>query len=224
MRYFIALTNTAQTPVDEHALQAAILDVGNPAGLPATDLAVRGYAEISPNDPVYDPATQYLGVPVNEQVAGLWQRNTPVLDYTPAELSTRTTARLDAKRTGAIAAIEAAAKAARAVYITPGYGQAMSYAEKAKQAAACLATFSATAPPAPGVYVLLDSEVGVTKNADGTPTANAYEVAAVIDAARQAWLRAEAAINKVRVTAKAAVKAASTATAIDTVMTTIVWP
>lgn len=124
----------------------------------------------------------------------------------------------------ALRIIDAAAEAARQAYVTPGAGQAMSYREKAAQATACLATYTAGAPPAAGTYRLLDSEVGIRKNADGTLTSDAYQVAAVVDAARQSWITSEAAINAVRVKAKADIKNATTTAEIDTIMAAIVWP
>ncbi|HEY9081352.1 hypothetical protein [Magnetovibrio sp.] len=124
----------------------------------------------------------------------------------------------DAKRT-----IDAQAEAARLSYITPGDGQAMSYREKSDQARECLAAHTPASPPAPGVYVLLDSEVGIMKNADTTITADAYEVAVVVEATRQAWLAVEATINRTRVQAKADIAAATTEAEIDAVLAALVW-
>jgi len=123
----------------------------------------------------------------------------------------------------ALMAVDAAAERSRLAYITPGNGQAMSYREKAAQAMDCLANYTAATPPASGVYVLLDSEVGIMANADGTITANAYEVAVVVDATRTAWLAIEAVINRTRVQAKADIKAATTAAEVEAILAAIVW-
>ena len=122
-----------------------------------------------------------------------------------------------------LADIDAAAVQVRLKSITPGIGQAMSYREKAIEAVDCLAKYTALLPPIAGIYVLLDSEVGTTIKAGGKIATTAYEVAVVVDSARTAWLTKEAAINRVRVQSKAAVKAA-TANGRATIMAAIVWP
>ncbi|TCS62598.1 hypothetical protein [Varunaivibrio sulfuroxidans] len=127
-------------------------------------------------------------------------------------------------RTTSLAAIDVAAETARRKHITPGAGQAMSYRGKAAEATNCLTTYTAAAPPPIGAYPLLDSEVGITPNADGTATTDAYQIAVIVDAARRAWVTAEAAINKVRAQAKADVKAAATVAAIDAILAAVVWP
>ena len=120
--------------------------------------------------------------------------------------------------------IDQDAETARKSLITPGSGQAMSYQEKAKQAENCLGAYTSSNPPPIGEYVLLDSEVGIMKNADNTLTANAFEVATVIDATRQAWLLAEASINTIRVQGKAGVAAATDAAAIQDLVDGLAWP
>ena len=133
-------------------------------------------------------------------------------------------ARDDEARAAALAEIDRQAEQQRQKYITPGAGQAMSYQVKAEQAADCLANYTAASPPTPGTYLLLDSEVGVMANADATLTADAYEVAVVVDATRAAWLQAEAAINGTRVQAKADVKAAVDNADVKAIVAAIIWP
>jgi len=227
MRYFIPTLDTTLPPIDEHGLQNAIPEIGNPAGLPATDLEARGYIEITVEAaPVFDPATHYLGDPVNELIAGAWVRHTPVVAWTQPEIDARTLAEFTAVQAAALAAIDAQAEAARTApgRLTPGSGQAMSYQVKSDEAKACLIDYTAALPPSLGVYPMLDSEVGILANADATITANAYEVAVVVDTTRAAWLIIEATINRVRVQAKTDVTAAASTAAIDIAMAAIVWP
>ncbi|MFC3074702.1 hypothetical protein [Shinella pollutisoli] len=96
--------------------------------------------------------------------------------------------------------IDEAAERERLKYITPGAGQAMTYAEKAAQARQCLAAED----PQPEHYPLLAGEIGITAE---TLTG----VAEVVSAAYGQWLVVGALIEAARLGAKAAVEAATTA-------------
>lgn len=95
------------------------------------------------------------------------------------------------------AAIDAAAEAERARYITPGAGQALTYNHKAQEAA----RFATDAAPKAADYPLLAAEVGITG-------ATLAEVAGVVAAAHAQWLAIGARIEAARLAAKAAVEAA----------------
>lgn len=107
-------------------------------------------------------------------------------------------------RAAAKAAIDAAAEAARLVYVTPGSAQAMVYEQKFAEAQAFLADPTLTAEAAPHLY----SEVGITAD-------TVAGVAGVIIAMRSAWLAKSAAIEAARLGAKAAVDAALAPAEID---------
>ena len=95
--------------------------------------------------------------------------------------------------------IDSDAEAARLRYITAGSGQAMTYQQKAQEAAAVLADPSPTLEN----YPLLAAEVGIT-------AATIQEVAQVVDGAFQAWRVVGGRIEGLRLGGKAAVAAATT--------------
>ncbi|MGX5719943.1 hypothetical protein [Shinella zoogloeoides] len=111
------------------------------------------------------------------------------------------------------ARIDEAAELARLKYITPGSGQAMTYAEKATQARECLAATD----PLEADYPLLAAEVEITAS-------TLAGVAAVVVAAHSAWIGIGAAIEGTRLQAKAAVDAAEDAATVHAVADAIVWP
>ncbi|MBW9072405.1 hypothetical protein [Agrobacterium deltaense] len=106
---------------------------------------------------------------------------------------------LNTIKTSTARGIDADAEAARLRYITGGSGQAMTYQQKAAEAAAALAATD----PDPANYPLIVAEIGIT-----APTL--LEVAAVIDGAYQQWRVVGAAIEALRLGGKAAVAAATT--------------
>lgn len=119
---------------------------------------------------------------------------------------------LEELRTAAALRIDTDAEAARLRYITGGSGQAMTYQQKAQEAAAAILDPA----PDPDTYPLLKAEIGIT-----APTL--AEVAAVVNDAYQAWRVVGAAIEALRLGGKAAVAAASTPEAIQSA-TEIAWP
>jgi hypothetical protein len=120
---------------------------------------------------------------------------------------------LAAVKARAKAHIDEAAERARLKYITPGAGQAMTYAEKAAQARQCLAETD----PLETDYPLLAAEIGIT-------AASLVDVAAVVVAAHAAWIGIGAAIEGIRLQAKSSIDAAEDAAAVHAVAETVVWP
>lgn len=98
--------------------------------------------------------------------------------------------------------IDSDAEAARLRYITAGSGQAMTYQQKAQEAAAVLSLVG-TGNIDESAYPLLAAEIGIT-----APTL--FEVAQVVDGAFQAWRVVGGRIEGLRLGGKAAVAAAGT--------------
>lgn len=94
------------------------------------------------------------------------------------------------------AAIDAAAEIERARYITPGAGQAMTYTAKAAEAARYIERGGI------GDYPLLSAELGVTGE-------TLQQVAQVVINMHSQWQSIGAAIERARLSAKAAVDAAA---------------
>lgn len=108
--------------------------------------------------------------------------------------------------------IDDEAEAARLRYITGGAGQAMTYQQKAAEAAECLAQSS----PLTEDFPLLAAEIGITAE-------TLLGVARVVFDAHQGWRQIGAAIEALRLAGKPAVDAAETAAAaIDAAQ--IDWP
>jgi hypothetical protein len=107
--------------------------------------------------------------------------------------------------------IDAAAEAERLKYITPGSGQAITYARKVEQAKAVLAA----ADPQPADYPMLAASIGI----DG---ADIVAVANTVVAMDAAWEMIGAAIETTRLTAKQAVDLAETAA--DARAVEALWP
>lgn len=120
---------------------------------------------------------------------------------------------LQEARDALLVEVDAAAEARRQAYVTPGAGQAMVYMQKLAQAS----TFLAAQNPTPTDYPLLNATVGV-EGATITDVANL-----VVQIAGQ-WTTIAASIEKVRLTAKAAINAAQTVDAALAAFTAIVWP
>lgn len=100
------------------------------------------------------------------------------------------------------ARIDEDAERARLRYITGGSGQAMTYQQKAQEAAEVLSLVGSGEIDA-SLFPLLSAEVGIT-----APTL--VEVAQVVDYAYQTWRVVGAQIEALRLGGKAAVSAAST--------------
>ncbi|NTZ90472.1 hypothetical protein [Agrobacterium tumefaciens] len=98
--------------------------------------------------------------------------------------------------------IDADAEIARLHYITGGAGQAMTYQQKAQEAAEVLALVGSGEIDG-SYFPLLSAEVGIT-----APTL--IQVAQVVDSAYQTWRVVGARIEALRLGGKASVSAAST--------------
>ncbi|MEZ2410568.1 hypothetical protein AB6806_27605 [Bosea sp. RCC_152_1] len=118
---------------------------------------------------------------------------------------------LQAVKSSLKAQIDAQAEVQRLRYITPGSGQAMTYARKVEQAKAA----QADADPQPGDFPLLAASLGI----DG---GDVEAVAATVLAMDAAWAQIGAAIEAVRLNAKRAIDEAETAEAAQEVEPA--WP
>ncbi len=109
--------------------------------------------------------------------------------------------------------IDVQAEEARLNYITPGTGQAMTYQQKASEAA----RFLAATNPVASDYPLLTAEVGIT-------AADIGGVAQVVSAAYAQWQVIGAAIENVRLGTKATIEAAATEDAANAAFRAVHWP
>ncbi|WFS01580.1 hypothetical protein [Rhizobium tumorigenes] len=109
--------------------------------------------------------------------------------------------------------VDSAAEAARLRYITPGAGQAMTYSQKADEAARFLA---ATSPEAAD-YPMLNAEVGIT-------AADLHGVAEVVNASYLQWQTVGAMIEGIRLRAKKGIEFAATSEAAQAIVASIAWP
>lgn len=111
--------------------------------------------------------------------------------------------------------IDSAAESVRALYITPGSGQAMTYLAKADEAERLMGTQHPDEAD-PADYPLLSAEVGITG-------ASLADVGAVVLTAYRQWQVIGGAIERARLAAKAAIAAAENA-AEARAAALVVWP
>jgi phosphotransferase system glucose/maltose/N-acetylglucosamine-specific IIC component len=116
--------------------------------------------------------------------------------------------------------IDAAAEAARLLWITNGCGQSLEY--NALEAETASAT-AAPDPLDPTVYPWLGTELAA-QIAAGNTTMTLRQVAAMNAAQIAAWKAAGIAIRQTRRTAKLQIAAAPTAAAIDAIVAGVTWP
>lgn len=109
--------------------------------------------------------------------------------------------------------VDVSAEAERRKYITSGSGQAMTYMQKAAEASRFLASTSAEAED----YPLLSAEVGIT-------AASLHDVAVVVNDSYNQWQVIGAAIEAVRLGAKAAIRATGSIEDATAVYEGISWP
>jgi len=144
---------------------------------------------------------------------GVWQLGVPndlaaqadALAQSPPEVD------LGKLKTALKASIDAEAEHQRLRYITPGAGQAMTYARKVEQAKAALAATD----PQPEHYPMLAASIGI----DGADIA---AVATTVIAMDAAWEQIGAAIEMARLAGKRAIDLAESAEAARAVV--VVWP
>lgn len=121
--------------------------------------------------------------------------------------------RLASMKAAAQAAVSEDAESIRMRFITPGAGKALAYQEKAAQARAFLADVS----PTQAKYPLIYAEVGITAE-------NATAVATVIDGKYQQFRAIEAAIARVELGARKAIRDAAREEDVRAVLAGIAWP
>jgi hypothetical protein len=109
--------------------------------------------------------------------------------------------------------VDASAEIERLKYITPGAGQAMTYAQKAEEARLCLDASG----PGPEDYPLLAAEIGITAS-------TLVGVAQVVADANAQWLQIGAAIEAARLSAKKAITEATTVEEAQAAAQSVVWP
>jgi hypothetical protein len=119
--------------------------------------------------------------------------------------------RLAALKDRAKAQIDAEAERQRLRWITPGAGQAMTYARKVEQAKAVLAAVD----PQPADYPMLAASIGI----DGADIVGVANTVVAMDAA---WEQIGAAIEAARLTAKQEIDGAGSVAAVEAVE--VVWP
>ena len=126
----------------------------------------------------------------------------PVVEIDPQALKRDTLERIDAM-----------AERARLAFVTPGSGQAMVYVEKLSEAR----RYVSDEKPAADDYPLLQAESDVS----GTPLA---DIARTIIEKQARWIRGAARIERVRLKAKADVKATRTAAKFGAILEALTWP
>ncbi len=120
------------------------------------------------------------------------------------------------KREVAKILVDRSAEAARARFVTNTPSQSGVYEMKAAEAAACQTVLDGGGAPDPSAYPHLAAEVGIT-------APDLAGVAAVILSMRATWTAASAAIEGLRLGAKAVIGAASSETDIRAALV-VAWP
>ncbi|MDP9840763.1 hypothetical protein J2T09_005551 [Neorhizobium huautlense] len=110
-------------------------------------------------------------------------------------------------------AIDDAAEIQRKRYITAGDGQAMTYMQKASEAARYLAAED----PQPEDYPLISAEVGIAAETH-------HAVATIIDDSNRQWQVIGSALEAVRLDAKKSIAEASSLEAAHAVTDAVIWP
>ncbi len=131
----------------------------------------------------------------------------------PVLFDPRPVVTLDSVKVELKSQIDAGAERERLKYITPGAGQAMTYSQKADEAA----RFLANGNTGSSAYPMLEAEVGIT-----APTL--AEVATVVSTAFSQWQIIGAAIEGVRLGGKKAVDDATTIAAAEAAFAGVGWP
>lgn len=131
----------------------------------------------------------------------------------PPEPEPMSPAQLEAFKQALKTFIDAAAEAERLKYITPGSGQAMTYARKVEEAKMA----DAEANPIAADYPLLAASLGI----DGATIA---DVANLVLAMDEAWTLIGAAIEAARLSTKAAIDGAANEAAAQAAADAVEWP
>jgi hypothetical protein len=157
-----------------------------------------------------------------EQYAALQARTTiwTISGSTLTDTGTSTGPSLAQLQAQALTTIDTQAENIRLMYITPGSGQSMVYREKQQEAAAFLAAYQTQAAADAAdltTYPLISAEIGIT-------AADAWGVAQVFASVYTSWKTVAAAIERVRLTAKQQIAAATTPAAVTAILSGISWP
>lgn len=135
-----------------------------------------------------------------------WQDG-EVVEYVPEPPA------LDIVKSRLKAQLDADAEAVRLQFITAGAGQAMTYQQKAAEAAACLAD----PDPDAADYPLLSAEIGITAE-------TLVGVATVVNGQHQAWRFIGGQIEAARLNGKKAIAEALTAEDAQAAFAAVEWP
>lgn len=148
----------------------------------------------------------------SKDVLDQYPAGTVEIPMVPIELPT-----LPQIKAGLRATIDSSAEAERRKYITAGSGQAMTYMQKADEAARYLAVVAKGDTPNPDDYPLLSAEVGITAPALG-------DVAGVVSIAFTQWQVIGGMIEAARLSTKAAIDQAETVEAAQAAADSVIWP
>lgn len=119
--------------------------------------------------------------------------------------------------------VDEEAERARALWITTAPGQAMSYLHKAAEAERVLAVPEGGFVT-PALFPWCAAEVGVTAPETGDMPADIRAVAMVLATNARAWAAMGAEVERIRLTAKEAVRAAPDAATAAGIVAGLVWP
>lgn len=200
----IANGAVAEYPYTLAQLRAAWPNTSFPDAIHACDLTEFGAAVVQVTSrPAAEPG-QVIEEGPPALVNGVWLQTWTSRAETPDELA--------AAKAAAIVAIDAEAETVRLRYVTPGAAQQLVYEAKRHEAVA----LAADQNPDPADYPLLAAEIGITA---GTLT----DVGAAVLLTAAQWRNAAAAIERLRLGAKAAVAAATTIAAVQAAAA-VTWP
>lgn len=167
-----------------------------------TDLNAERYE----TDYVSRPGDDFGLAPVIRDAVDQWiDDERPILPFEPPAL--------DSVKAGLKAQLDMDAETVRLQFITPGAGQAMTYQQKAAEAAACLAD----PDPDPAHYPLLAAEIGITSE-------TLAGVATVVHGQHQAWRIIGGLIEAARLNGKKEIDASGSVADAQAAFDAVEWP
>ena len=131
---------------------------------------------------------------------------------------------LTAKKEKLKASVDAAAEKERLRYITDGVGQSMTYAEKFNQAVDYSKKYAAHQADPKNVTAPVENEYPLLRASIGIDGSSMIEVAETVTYAFALWEKIGAAIEGIRLKAKAAIGDAKTEEEAQAVFASIKWP
>jgi hypothetical protein len=117
----------------------------------------------------------------------------------------------------ALGVIDRAAEVVREIYLTAGDGQVMAYQTKALEATLLKATLAQGGTPVADHFPHLAAEIGVT-------AATLADVAEVVSAQAAVWANTSAMIEGTGLSAKAAIRVATSAEEVAGILDNLSWP